>query len=917
MGNNVDIILRFIDEATAPIEGAVSRIKSAFGGITSAAGAVASKATSLVGGMVGGIKNRFTELASHAKWASAIFGTVLVKAISDVVNTAAQFERFGVAAKFLTGSTEEANKFAKAVREISKETMFNVDQIAELGSRLVGNTKNVDQSMKALRALSDAVAATGGGYGELESTVRAWIQTNSKAKASSEELNRQFSNANIPALRILAESIERDANHPLRKYLLAASNAGGATKKLTTEYTNASKNLGLYKERLEIANQRLKEYSENQKTKKSTLMAATTAQDEARKKVEQAEASIRSYTQAQSSANTAVKAFTVDGIMAQLQELGDLDIPGALMAESIIKAASEAYGGANAQLVKTFTGQVSLLRDTLVLTGLAFMGLDENFRPVEGGLLDLLKNAIEPLVSFLQNHQEDISKFASQLGKSTPFLMAFGAAIMGILLPALIGLLAPLIEVGLIAGAVGFAIGLLVEKLGGFPAIANAVTGFFQSLPVVMSNAQNAFVDFLKNIGLFDPLVKSFNFMKETIVQVVGVVIPWLKTLWGGLVEVAKGLAEKFAPVGEALMKKLAPAFGQLITAVINLYTALRPVFYAIGVILGALATVFIAIISGILNALLKVLPSIIQIFSGIVNFLAGFINYIIAIFSGDIDGAIAAFSQMFLGIKDVVFGVILSIWNLISGFVGGVVNFFKGMYDTLVGQGIIPDFIAQIKNYFNSLVVTVIARIAGFIISMIQFFYNLDTNISNAIKKIVSTVIVGFADMVITGILKFTDFVSKITNSANSLKTTLVNIFKDIWAGIKNVMGGMINDAYNWGKDLITNMISGLKDKISSIGGKMASALKDYLNIKMQHGGIVPGAIGQPIPIIAHGGERIIPAGGANVNSGTRSGAGNMTFNFYGGVTMDSKERVQELADRIVDILGRQNELARYGVSI
>lgn len=77
------------------------------------------------------------------------------------------------------------------------------------------------------------------------------------------------------------------------------------------------------------------------------------------------------------------------------------------------------------------------------------------------------------------------------------------------------------------------------------------------------------------------------------------------------------------------------------------------------------------------------------------------------------------------------------------------------------------------------------------------------------------------------------------------------------------------------------------------------------------QHGGIVEGPLGAPVPIIAHGGERVIPRTGVDVNHGS----GGFTVNFYGNVTMDSEDRVKQLADRVIKILGRQNELARYGV--
>ena len=78
------------------------------------------------------------------------------------------------------------------------------------------------------------------------------------------------------------------------------------------------------------------------------------------------------------------------------------------------------------------------------------------------------------------------------------------------------------------------------------------------------------------------------------------------------------------------------------------------------------------------------------------------------------------------------------------------------------------------------------------------------------------------------------------------------------------------------------------------------------------QHGGIVDGPIGAPVPIIAHGGERVVPRSGVDVNGGVGGGAVNINFN--GNVSIDSEDRVRQLADQVGRILGRQNELSRYG---
>lgn len=83
------------------------------------------------------------------------------------------------------------------------------------------------------------------------------------------------------------------------------------------------------------------------------------------------------------------------------------------------------------------------------------------------------------------------------------------------------------------------------------------------------------------------------------------------------------------------------------------------------------------------------------------------------------------------------------------------------------------------------------------------------------------------------------------------------------------------------------------------------------------QHGGFIDAPYGQAVPAVLHGGERVISRNGMDVNGGGGGGGISLSLNFSGPVSMDSKDRVDELANQVVRILGRQYELASKGVSI
>lgn len=782
---------------------ATAGVAGAFGLMATGVGKAMGSAGNLLMGAVNTMKNGLTSLVSHAKWASLLIGGPLVLGITELVGMAGKFERFGKAAEFMLGSKEAADQFADSVRRLSKETMFNVDQIAEMESRLVGNTKNVQKSEGALRALTDAVAATGGGYAELDGATRAYIQVNSKAILSSEELNRQFANSNIPIVRLLAESIAKDLNHPLRKYIQNTAGSGGAagaTKKLAGEYEKAIAKQGEWGLKFDELGAKVTKAKDKFGESSVEFRRAQYNLEEYGKTVDKAKGTIAAFNSAEANKGKGggvAKAMSVEEIQAQLQSIGDLSIPGGIGADAITRALNEAYGGANKELLKSFSGQMSLLGDVAKLTALSFLGLDESFRPVEGGVLSLLKNALYPMVNFLDQNQEKITNFAKQFGNSMPGLLAFASFIGGILIPFLWGLLAPVIATGVVFGLIGYAVGLLIERFGGFGAI--------------LGTAQTIWTN--------------------------------LATLWTGTVLPALQF------LGNSLKTLLGPSLEQLKPAIDNLVVAFQKMFPILMQAVGIILIIAGAIITGLIGAFAMALPYIIGAVTAIINIFRGFLMLFVGLFTWNAQMINDGWKTLWTGVEEFLGNTINAILAAITGFVFGIISFFEMLYNKLVGHSIIPDLVNGILEWFGT------------------------------------------------------------------LKERGLNAISSLINGIKDRFLSVVNSAGNWGRDIVSNFINGLKSSISALGGA-ATVIADKMGLGdlfKLHGGIVPGPVGAPVPIIAHGGERVVPRSGVDAQGPTSSSQA-VTVNFYGNVAMDDESRVNELADRIGKILGRQNELARYG---
>lgn len=915
MSNTVEIIMRFIDQASAGIRASMGNINNSFGMI----GGAVQKTAGLFTGAMGKIGGFFKGIVDQARWASLIFGSQLVGAIQNVVTEAAKFERFRMAAIALTGSAKSADQMAASVRKLARESMFGVDQIAELETRLIGNTKSVKVSERALRSMIVAVTATGGGYSELESSVRAWIQTNSKAKASSEELNRQFANANIPMLRLLAEDIERNANHPLRKYIETAQSAGGASASLTKQFQSQSGKLPELQKGLDATNKRLEELKASGKEGTSTFLNAEKSMMSYQRQISEANKTIGNYEAAQKSATVATKTtkLTVDEILAQMQNLGDLGIPGREMGEAMMVAIenSKEFQEVMKEIEGTVSFQLEKLADNAKLAAFSFIGLDESFKVVEGSVMSMLGPALTQLNDYLEDNEQKIIDLGKSLSGNMPMLMAFGAFVAGILLPAIVTLIAPLVIMGTVFGSIGYAVGIVIEKMGGMESAFNKIKD-------AIDKSSTAVYEFIT--GTKSPIPVSWRdvggILDREVVQPFKKKLEELKNdfvfgdekspIPASNIEVLQKFGDILERIGRFVKDIFKPVINELGVAFKELEPAIGPIsqlLFGVIAVLGAVAY-------GIVRAFTTALAFIIIMLKGISQIIVGFFTLIKGIVTLDGVAIVEGFKLIGEGIINTIGGAIGTIIGLIAGFVKGIIDFFYALYMALVGGSIVPDMVNAIIMWFTNLFTTVFAALVTFVENTIKKVTEMAKNVLETIENFVTSFITFIKNLYTTGVDLFNRLKDALKSKAFELKDAVISAIKSMVSGVGDMIGGMVGRAYGWGKKLIGDFIDGIKNALRALGdNSKVIAEKMGFGGLFAHGGIVPGPIGAPVPIVAHGGERIIPRTGVD----EMGGGGGVTINFYGGVSMDSEERVNELAERISDILGRQNELARYGVSI
>lgn len=133
-------------------------------------------------------------------------GAQLVKQAADLgIEYNASMETYTAAFSTLLGSTDEAEYAIESIRELSKGIpTFSTSALAKGTQMIVATGKSANEATADMRALANAVAASGGGNPELERMAQNLQQIGNAGKATKMDI-RQFAYAGINVTKLLAD----------------------------------------------------------------------------------------------------------------------------------------------------------------------------------------------------------------------------------------------------------------------------------------------------------------------------------------------------------------------------------------------------------------------------------------------------------------------------------------------------------------------------------------------------------------------------------------------------------------------------------------------------------------------------------------------------------------------------------------
>lgn len=133
-------------------------------------------------------------------------------------------------------------------------------------------------------------------------------------------------------------------------------------------------------------------------------------------------------------------------------------------------------------------------------------------------------------------------------------------------------------------------------------------------------------------------------------------------------------------------------------------------------------------------------------------------------------------------------------------------------------------------------------------------------------------------------------------------------NFADGIYAGAKLAGENLISQFLESAKNKVVGMVT--KNPILKPISFLGLSPSEWGSLKFQTGGVVPGEIGQPVPIIAHGGEVVTPSRVAEKVSNTGSQTVfNVYVGLYTGTEIDKRNVARELYASLVQVAQSQNK--------
>lgn len=423
----------------------------------------------------------------------------------------------------------------------------------------------------------------------------------------------------------------------------------------------------------------------------------------------------------------------------------------------------------------------------------AFMHLWKTNEDFKNNILGIWEQIKSTFSNLTQGITDRINALGFNFESFTDMLKAAWDALCNLLAPVFEGVFQNIANIfseisGIILGLLDVFIGLFT---GNWDQLWNGVKGIFTSI--------------------WNFIVSTFTNILNTLKGIADVVLGWFGTSWN---EVWTSIKDFFVNI----WTNISTFFTGIITGIrdffVNIWTGIYTFFSNI---FNAIYTVVSTVFQTIYNTIMTVWNSI---YETIAPLLDAFKYLFETIFQ--------AIHIIISNVMDWISEKISAIWNAIVSFLTPILEGIKTTFET-------------IWNGIKTAIDTVLGAIQSVITSVWNAIYGFLNPILNSIKNVVSSV--------------WDSISSKISSIMNTIKSTISNIWDSIKSAVSTKVSGVktaiqdgfqaavdwikgiASDAWNWGADIISGIIDGIKSMINNLADTVtgvADTIRDFLHFSV-----------------------------------------------------------------------------------
>ena len=385
----------------------------------------------------------------------------------------------------------------------------------------------------------------------------------------------------------------------------------------------------------------------------------------------------------------------------------------------------------------------------------------------------------------------------------------------------------------------------------------NALGFNFESFTDMLKAAWDALCNLLAPVfeGVFQNIANIFSEISGIILGLLDVFIGLFTGNWSQLWDGIKGI------------------FTSIWNFIVSTFTNILNTLKGIAdVVLGWFGTSWNEVWTSIKDFFVNIWTSISTFFTGIVTGIRDFFVNIwtgIYTFFSNIWGAIyTVVSTVF----QTIYNTIMTVWNSIYETIAPLLDAFKYLFETIFQA--IQILIGMAMDWISEKISAIWNAIVSFLTPILEGIKNTFTTIWNAIKSVIDTVlgaiqsvitsvwnaIYGFLSPILNSIKSVVSSVwDSISNKISSIMNTIKSTISNIWDSIKSAVStkvsgvktaiqdgfqaavdwikGLASDAWNWGADIISGIINGIKSMISNLADTVtgvADTIRDFLHFSV-----------------------------------------------------------------------------------